>query len=662
MTETDTAELPSKSLKPQERILIDEIVEGRIHDPFAYLGRHREGRGNVVRVFYPDAVEVRLVAERKNKPSLEKKMDRIDERGIYAASISVQSTGYSLRILWADGWQETHDPYSFGTLIGDLDLYLFAEGNHRDIDQIMGAHICEIDGISGVRFTVWAPNAHRVSVIGDFNIWDGRRHPMRLRHSAGIWELFVPGIGSGERYKFEIMAQGGVILPAKADPYARYAELPPATASIVAPPLEHDWHDQEWMAKRAERQALGSPISIYELHVPSWQRRNSPTGYISWNDLGDQLIPYVSELGFTHIELMPITEYPFSGSWGYQPLSMYAPTSRHGTPAEFAHFVDRCHQANIGVIMDWVPAHFPADAHGLALFDGTHLYEHSDPKEGYHQDWHTLIYNFGRTEIRNFLTGSALYWLRNFHLDGLRVDAVASMLYRDYSRKDGEWCPNIYGGRENLEAVSFMRELSGIIRDYCHDAALIAEESTAWPGVTSPAEVGGLGFRFKWNMGWMHDTLRYMQHDPLWRRIMARTSRSEWSTPIPSISCFPCRMTKSCMAKGPSCHACRGTTGVAMPICAPITRSCGPIQAKSFFLWEVNSPSGKNGIMTANWPGTECTIPWGAVCSTRCARSMPCTGRSPRSRPAISTMRVFAGSSPMTRKIPSLRGCVRRPA
>jgi len=517
MTDTDLPQLPTSSLKPQEIILIDEIVEGRIHDPFAYLGRHREGRSNIVRVFYPDAVEVRLITERRNKPPLEKKMDRIDDRGIYTASISAQSPRYSLRILWADGWQETHDPYSFGTLIGDLDLYLFAEGNHRDIDKIMGAHICEIDGVAGVRFTVWAPNAHRVSVIGDFNIWDGRRHPMRLRHSAGIWELFVPGIGSGERYKFEIMAQGGVILPAKADPYARYAELPPATASIVAPPLEHQWQDQEWMAKRAERQALNAPVSIYELHVPSWQRRNSPTGYISWNDLGDQLIPYVTDLGFTHIELMPITEYPFSGSWGYQPLSMYAPTSRHGTPAEFAHFIDRCHQAGIGVIMDWVPAHFPADAHGLALFDGTHLYEHSDPREGYHQDWHTLIYNFGRTEVRNFLTGSALYWLRNFHLDGLRVDAVASMLYRDYSRKDGEWCPNIYGGRENLEAVGFMRELSGIIRDYCHDAALIAEESTAWPGVTAPAEVGGLGFRFKWNMGWMHDTLRYMQHDPLWR-------------------------------------------------------------------------------------------------------------------------------------------------
>ncbi|RUT24908.1 1,4-alpha-glucan branching enzyme [Asaia sp. W19] len=518
MTDTTLTQVTEKSPKPQEQGLIDAIVEGRCHDPFSYLGRHREGRGNIVRVFYPDAVEVRLVAERKGKPPLEKKMERIDERGIYAATISLQAPRYSLRILWADGWQETRDPYSFGTLIGDLDLYLFSEGNHRDIDQIMGAHIAEVDGVAGVRFSVWAPNALRVSVIGDFNIWDGRRHPMRLRHSAGIWELFVPGIGSGERYKFEIMAQNGTVLPAKADPYARYAELPPATASIVAPPLEHHWEDQDWMAERASRQGLEAPISIYELHVPSWQRINSPTGYISWNDLGDRLIPYIKDLGFTHIELMPITEYPFSGSWGYQPLSMYAPTSRHGTPAEFARFVDRCHQASIGVIIDWVPAHFPTDAHGLALFDGTHLYEHSDPKEGYHQDWHTLIYNFGRTEIRNFLTGSALYWLRNFHVDGLRVDAVASMLYRDYSRKDGEWCPNIYGGRENLEAVNFMRELSGIVRDYCHDAMLIAEESTAWPGVTAPPEIGGLGFRYKWNMGWMHDTLRYMQQDPLWRR------------------------------------------------------------------------------------------------------------------------------------------------
>ncbi|GBQ09970.1 glycogen branching protein [Swaminathania salitolerans LMG 21291] len=501
-----------------DRAAMDAIVEGRMHDPFSFLGRHRAGRGCVVRVFYPDAVEVRLVVPRKGKPPLERAMQCIDPRGIYEAPISLQSKQYSLRILWADGWQETHDPYSFGTLIGDLDLYLFTQGNHRDIDRIMGAHLGEMDGVSGVRFSVWAPNAHRVAVIGDFNIWDGRRHPMRLRHGAGIWELFVPGIGSGERYKFEIMAMDGTTLPAKADPYARFAELPPATASIVAPPLEHAWQDSDWMDRRGAAQAPDAPLSIYELHVPSWRRENGGTGYTSWNRLGDELIPYVVALGFTHIELMPVTEYPYSGSWGYQPLSMYAPTSRHGTPAEFARFVDRCHQAGIGVIMDWVPAHFPSDPHGLARFDGTHLYEHADPTEGYHQDWHTLIYNFGRTEVRNFLTGSALYWLRTFHIDALRVDAVASMLYRDYSRKEGEWRPNIHGGRENLEAVSFLQELSAILRDYCQDAALIAEESTAWPGVTRPPETGGLGFRFKWNMGWMHDTLRYMQHDPLWRR------------------------------------------------------------------------------------------------------------------------------------------------
>ncbi|AQS89473.1 glycogen-branching enzyme [Neoasaia chiangmaiensis] len=501
---------------PHLRAAIEDLVAGRCHDPFALLGRHRDGRQDVVRVFYPDAQEVRLVVIRPKSAPIEKPMQRIDTRGVYAAALPLRAT-YRLRILWADGWQDMYDPYSFGTLLGDLDLHLFAEGRHHALDQMMGAHAMTIDGVHGVRFAVWAPNARRVSVIGDFNIWDGRRHPMRLRHNGGVWELFVPEIGAGERYKYEIMAADGSLLPGKADPFAFTAEQPPATASVVADPHEFSWDDDTWMAERQEKQNLSSPLSIYEIHAPSWRRPGHGHAYTSWNELADNLIPYIQGLGFSHIELLPITEHPFSGSWGYQPLSLFAPTSRHGSPADFAHFVDRCHQGGIGVIMDWVPAHFPADIHGLALFDGTHLYEHADPHEGYHQDWHTLIYNFGRNEVRGFLIASALFWLRKFHIDGLRVDAVASMLYRDYSRKEGEWRPNIYGGRENLEAVAFLRELSTVMRELHPDAMLIAEESTAWPGVTASAETGGLGFRFKWNMGWMHDTLRFMQTDPLWR-------------------------------------------------------------------------------------------------------------------------------------------------
>lgn len=506
----------SRADGPLLRAAIESLVAGRCSDPFAVLGRHRDGRNDIVRVFYPDARDVRLVVVRPKSPPVEKPMQMIDERGVYAASLP-HGYPYRLRVLWADDWQDAHDPYAFGVLIGDLDLHLFSEGRHHDLDRVMGAHPMEVDGITGVRFAVWAPNALRVSVIGDFNIWDGRRHPMRLRHSAGIWELFVPDIGPGERYKYEVMAADGTLLPAKADPFAFAAEHPPATASVVTETSPFDWQDDDWMENRDDRQSTASFMSCYEVHAPSWRRPWDGRTYPSWDELGDGLIPYVTEMGFTHIELLPITEYPFSGSWGYQPLSLYAPTSRHGSPADFARFVDRCHQAGIGVIMDWVPAHFPSDIHGLAWFDGTNLFEHADPLEGYHQDWHTLIYNYGRNEVRNFLLASALYWLKHFHIDGLRVDAVASMLYRDYSRKAGAWKPNIYGGRENLEAVDFLRELSGVMRALHPSAMLIAEESTAWPGVTAPPETGGLGFRFKWNMGWMHDTLRFMQRDPLWR-------------------------------------------------------------------------------------------------------------------------------------------------
>ena len=506
----------ARTVDPALQDMINTLMTGQCGDPFAVLGRHRDHRQDIVRVFYPDAVEVHLMIQQASGQTVEKIMRRIDDRGLYSATLP-RSAHYFLRIRWADAWQETHDPYSFGLLLGDIDLYLFSEGKHQQIDRMMGAIPMTVNGIEGVRFAVWAPNARRVSVVGDFNIWDGRRHCMRLRHGSGIWELFIPGVQAGERYKYEIVSHSGKVLPAKADPYAKAAELPPANASVIAPPDAFEWHDEEWMAARPSRQSNTAPLSIYEIHAPSWRHPQHGREIISWDELGDTLIPYLQDLGFTHLELLPIAEYPFSGSWGYQPLSLYAPTARHGSRAQFARFVDRCHQAGLGIILDWVPAHFPADQHGLAQFDGTHLYEHADPQEGYHQDWHTLIYNYGRNEVCGFLAGSALHWLEQFHIDGLRVDAVASMLYRDYSRKDGEWRPNIHGGRENLEAVNFLHHLSETLHDLHPGTLLIAEESTSWPGVTAPARTGGLGFDYKWNMGWMHDTLRYMQRDPLWR-------------------------------------------------------------------------------------------------------------------------------------------------
>ncbi|WP_282759767.1 1,4-alpha-glucan branching protein GlgB [Komagataeibacter saccharivorans] len=496
---------------------VDDLIHGRCADPFFILGRHNMGKVDVIRVLYHDAARVRLVVERPRGSAVERPMRRMGDTGLHIGTIPAGAR-YHLKIFWADAAEETADPYSFGLLLGDMDLYLFAEGRHHQLDRVMGAQPMTIDGTAGVRFAVWAPNARRVSVIGDFNFWDGKRHPMRLRHAAGIWELFIPGLGVGERYKFEIMARDGRILPQRADPFARFAERPPATASVVASADAFTWHDGEWMGSRAGWQVPEAPISIYELHVPSWRRPGGdPDRDISWRELAQELIPYIHAAGFTHVELMPVMEYPFGGSWGYQPLGLFAPSARHGTPADFAGFVDACHQARIGVILDWVPAHFPNDVHGLISFDGCALYEHQDPREGVHRDWNTHIYNFGRHEVRGFLIASALMWLERFHIDGLRVDAVASMLYRDYSRREGEWIPNIHGGRENLEAVAFLRQLNETIHATIPDAMTIAEESTAWPGVTHPVAQGGLGFSYKWNMGWMHDSLHFIARDPLWR-------------------------------------------------------------------------------------------------------------------------------------------------
>ncbi len=401
-------------------------------------------------------------------------------------------------------------------LLGELDIYLIAQGRHHHIADCLGAHVVDQQGVQGTRFAVWAPNARAAAVIGDFNGWNDGSHPMQLRPECGVWELFIPAVGAGTRYKFALHDSQGRRLPDKADPYARQTERPPATASVVSEAGEFVWTDADWMHDRARRQAPDAPVSMYEVHIESWLRQDSQSNV--WEDAGARLIDYAVQMGFTHLELLPITEHPFGGSWGYQPLGLFAPSARYGTPAQFAGFVDRCHAAGLGVILDWVPAHFPSDVHGLANFDGTALYEHADPRQGLHPDWNTLIYNLGRNEVQNFLTGSALEWLRRYHVDGLRVDAVASMLYLDYSREEGEWLPNRHGGRENLEAVQFLQTLNTLVHELCPGAIMIAEESTAWPGVTAPAAQGGLGFDYKWNMGWMHDTLRYMHHDPVHRR------------------------------------------------------------------------------------------------------------------------------------------------
>ncbi len=495
------------------------MLEGRLDDPFAFLGPHRDNGETVVRTFQPGAESVDLLARDDGR-----KLGRLDEvaSGVFAGSLPTDTT-YLFRIDWPGGViQETEDPYSFGLILSDLDLHLFAEGRHLEIGRVFGAQPKTVEGVAGVAFSVWAPNARRVSVVGDFNNWDGRRHPMRLRHSAGMWELFVPRLGPGERYKFEVAgADGGIVQ--KADPVARQTEHAPATASVVAASAEYRWSDADWMDERAVRHAPDAPISIYEVHAGSWMKpdgANESAGdrTLGWRGLAEKIIPYVAEMGFTHVELLPIMEHPFGGSWGYQPLSQFAPSARFGRPEGFAAFVDAAHRAGIGVILDWVPAHFPTDPHGLARFDGTPLYEHADPREGFHQDWNTLIYNLGRNEVSGFLLASALWWLETFHVDGLRVDAVASMLYRDYSRNAGEWVPNIYGGRENLESVAFLKHLNSVVAERCPGAITIAEESTAWPGVTAPLSSGGLGFAYKWNMGWMHDTLQYIERDPLYRK------------------------------------------------------------------------------------------------------------------------------------------------
>jgi 1,4-alpha-glucan branching enzyme len=484
-------------------------------DPFAILGPHAVGSGTVVRACAPGAISVTVV-DPSGTPLAQ--AEHIGDGVFEALVIGAMPPRYRLRIRDAGGERIIDDPYRFGPLLGELDLWLFAEGTHLDVYRVLGAHVVTIDDVSGTRFAVWAPNARRVSVVGDWNGWDGRIHSMRLRHEAGVWELFIPGVGPGARYKYELIAPDGNLLPLHADPFAFSTEVRPGNASIVTAPAAHRWTDEAWLATRGAKQRRDAPIAIYEVHLGSWKRIPEDNDrFLTYAELADDLIPYVAQLGFTHIELLPITEHPFDLSWGYQTTGWFSPTSRFGTPDDFRAFVDRAHAAGLGVILDWVPGHFPTDAHALARFDGTPLYEHADPREGFHDEWGTYVFNLGRREVANTLIASALYWLREFHIDGLRVDAVASLLYRDYSRSEGAWVPNVYGGRENLEAVAFLQRLNATVYGEVAGIAMFAEESTAWPGVTAPTDVGGLGFGYKWNMGWMHDTLQFMERDPLWR-------------------------------------------------------------------------------------------------------------------------------------------------
>jgi 1,4-alpha-glucan branching enzyme len=486
------------------------VIEGRHSDPFHYLGWHPDGGTPVVRAFLPDATEV-LAVDAEGRATM---LPRIHDAGLFAGKLHSREPRYRLRARFGDRVVELEDPYRFPPVLSDLDLYLLAEGTHLNLYDKLGAHPMEMDGVAGTAFAVFAPGARRVSVVGDFNFWDGRRHAMRVRGN-GFWEIFIPGAKAGDRYKYEIISADGALLPLKSDPLAFAAELRPLTASIIV--------DTASLPRPApapaNANALDKPISIYEVHLGSWRRRpEEGDRWLTYRELAETLPAYARDLGFTHLEFLPVSEHPFDGSWGYQPTGLFAPTSRFGSPADFAALIDACHSLGLAVILDWVPGHFPDDPHGLGRFNGTALYEHADPRQGRHLDWDTLIYNFGRTEVTNFLLANGLFWLDRYGIDGLRVDAVASMLYLDYSRQEGGWIPNKYGGRENIDAIAFLRRLNAEVFGHFPQATTIAEESTAWPMVSRPVEWGGLGFGYKWNMGWMHDTLSYISKDPIYRR------------------------------------------------------------------------------------------------------------------------------------------------
>jgi 1,4-alpha-glucan branching enzyme len=505
MTEHAGAQ-PLRTADPVSHAEIDKILAGRHHDPHSVLGAHPVPGGLVIRTLRPLASTVTVVMPDGARFG----MSHVHE-GVFSVTLPARSgSDYRLAVSYApDGPEQlVDDPYRHLPMLGEMDVYLIGEGRHEELWRALGARVRPESG--GTSFAVWAPNARGVRLIGDFNHWDGRAHPMRSLGASGVWELFMPAVGPGARYKFQICGQDGS-WRAKADPMAALAEQPPATASVVFR-SSYRWGDQEWMARRATGDPLARPMSIYEVHIGSWHPG------LRYRELAEQIVPYVLDHGFTHVEFLPVAEHPFGGSWGYQVTSYYAPTARFGTPDDFRYLIDRLHQAGIGVLLDWVPAHFPRDIWALARFDGTPLYEHADPRRGHHPDWGTLIFDFGRPEVRNFLVANAVYWLDEFHIDGLRVDAVASMLYLDYSRGPGQWTPNVLGGRENLDAVSFLQEVNATCYKRSPGIVMMAEESTAWPGVTRPVHLGGLGFGLKWNLGWMHDTLAYLSHDPLFRR------------------------------------------------------------------------------------------------------------------------------------------------
>jgi 1,4-alpha-glucan branching enzyme len=522
--------MSSFAIHPIDPHEIAALLHGTHADPFRILGPHRVGYDLVIRVFRPDAKEVQVLAANDHTQVFP--AERLHVQGLYQATVPNESRDfrYLLKVIAFDGSEQLlRDPYSYGQIMGEIDLHLFAEGNHQCLYEKFGAHLREIgpptpvsgaaSAEKGVYFAVWAPNASRVSVVGDFNFWDGRVHPMRKLIASGVWEIFIPGVKEGAHYKYEIRTPSGALL-LKSDPFAFFSQHGVQTSSLVYDLERYQWGDGQWMEERTKKTWHRSALSIYEVHLGSWRRvAEEGNRHMSYLEFAQTLLPYVLEMGFTHMELLPIAEHPFEGSWGYQVTNYYAPTSRFGTPDELRHFVDACHRAGVGVLMDWVPAHFPKDAHGLAEFDGTDLYEHADPRQGEHQDWGTLIFNLGRNEVRNFLTANALFWLDKYHIDGLRVDAVASMLYLDYSRQPGQWIPNAFGGRENLDAVFFLKQTNELCYANFPGTITIAEESTAWPGVSRPVYLGGLGFGFKWNMGWMHDFLHYMSLDPIYRRF-----------------------------------------------------------------------------------------------------------------------------------------------
>ncbi len=515
-----TAELKLPTVLSTE---ILKILHGDHGDPFAILGMHAVDLNGkpalAVRAFLPEA-QFAHVVEMSATEHLHP-MTKIEGSEFFEAVLVERQTPFRYQIEFTDfsgRIQRFADPYSFMPVLGELDLHLFGEGKHLEIYEKLGSHVMTIDGVRGVCFAVWAPNAQRVSVIGNFNQWDGRRHPMRLHPGVGVWEIFIPGLGEGEIYKYEIKTRQG-LLRIKTDPYAVRMELRPNNAAVVHSLDQITWHDEKWIQQRRTANLFEEPQAIYEVHLGSWRRKVEENNrFLNYRELAHELAPYVKEMGFTHVELLPVMEYPYDPSWGYQVTGYYAPTARYGTPEDFAYFVDYLHQHNIGVILDWVPAHFPRDDYALRLFDGTALYEHEDPRLGEHPDWGTLVFNYGRHEVRNFLIANALFWFDKYHVDGLRVDAVASMLYLDYSRQAGQWLPNKYGGRENLEAIDFLRKLNEVVHERFPGAMMIAEESTSWPMVSRPTHLGGLGFTFKWNMGWMNDFLRYMKEDPIHRK------------------------------------------------------------------------------------------------------------------------------------------------